>query len=171
MTRVTSEAVSRSARVRRKKDESIEAHVARVTHMVMNKKQISHLVCSCVGFAFFSHRVTPHVTQTRAFAEWDPGDTAQELHHNVPLRQQYPADRGSDQRPLAQGPIPTGKKTCKSGVRVATVCERRSADCMLFVLFGEAKKRQTERERERESPAALRVFTPSLCHRATTLRR
>lgn len=44
MTRVTAEAISRNARVRRKKDESIESHVARVTHMVMNKKQISHLV-------------------------------------------------------------------------------------------------------------------------------
>jgi len=63
------------------------------------------------------------------------------------------------------------KKHAVQGLGLPQCARDSSADCMLFVLFGEAKKRQRERERERESPAALRVFTPSLCHRATTLRR
>ena len=69
MTRVTTDAVSRNARVRRKKDESIESHVARVTHMVMNKKQITHLVPNTLqkphGFAAFAAKSSsrPHPSQ------------------------------------------------------------------------------------------------------------
>jgi len=43
MTRVTTEVVSKAARVRRRKEETAEAHVARITHIALNNKQLTHL--------------------------------------------------------------------------------------------------------------------------------
>lgn len=43
MTRVTTTMVSKSARVRRRKDETIESHVSRISHVALNNKQLVNL--------------------------------------------------------------------------------------------------------------------------------